>query len=354
MAEVLAERKRVLSLSDIRDVRSLSEFSGTGEATGETDLNEKHQTESDLLSPPLRTETAANSLYRWAEASQTLIFLDWDDTLFPTTEIFDNWGVSSDYSTWSTLELSAEQNNLLERWRIALQLYIKTACSLSERCVILTNARRPWVTQCLERFAPDLQPMLSRDDGPRIVYAREALPSQRGDPGSSRGVPARYTDKDILAEEFQEMLTKAKYAAMRQEAKDFYSQYAEQTWKNILSVGDSKYEHDAAQDLAFRRRAPARESLRVKAIVTPLSPTIRDLAYRLRLATLLWPAYVNFDGDLDLNMNTPEQLYAIADSLCMPELRGLVRPLPISEEVEESLVDDFDEVALLVHDRIME
>mmetsp|Transcript_21748 Transcript_21748/g.47510 ORF Transcript_21748/g.47510 Transcript_21748/m.47510 type:complete len:339 (+) Transcript_21748:63-1079(+) len=305
-------------------------------------------------SPKQQTMTAANSAFHWSEPAQTLIFLDFDDTLFPTTDIFDRWGVPSKPDQWDKVDLTAEQVRDLKRWQDALFLYLRTARSLSDRCVIVTNAKRGWVDSCISRFAPDLQELFTRSDGPHVVYARETL-SLRDLPGSPRGNPVKYADTDEFTEEERaHQLTKAKFTAMQKEAKRFYSQYPEQTWKNILSIGDAKYEHDAAQDLAFRRRAPERERLRLKALITPACPRINDLTYRLRLATILWPAYVNFDGDLDLDMNTPERLQAIADALDMPELRGVIRPTPIREEDEAALEEDFDEVTVIVQNRIVD
>ncbi|CAE8584828.1 unnamed protein product, partial [Polarella glacialis] len=37
--------------------------------------------------------SSSTSLARYADPAQTLIFLDWDDTLFPTTELFDCWSL---------------------------------------------------------------------------------------------------------------------------------------------------------------------------------------------------------------------------------------------------------------------
>jgi hypothetical protein len=296
----------------------------------------------------------ADSLCQWNEASQTLIFLDWDDTLFPTTEIVDNWGLTSKFKCWSDLVLSAEQERLLDKWCSVLEIYLKTTCALSNHCVIVTNARRPWVTECIEHFAPSLQPLFEREDGPRVVYANEAAAAQTLRRPASPGNPVKWTETTaVTADEQRLELTGAKLAAMRQEAKRFYSQYPKQTWKNVLSVGDARYEFDAAQELAFSRRSPKRERLRIKTIVTPQKPLIRDLTYRLRLGPILWPAMVRMDGDISVDMNArPEKLQSFAEALNMPELHSLIRPTPISDEDEEALVNELDEVAMTVHDRV--
>jgi len=333
------------SVITLADVRSLAEVSF------DDDVN-SHESRGNY-DPICRqiSETVADSLCKWAEASQTLIFLDWDDTLFPTTHILDDWGLTSRFEGWTDLVLSDEQERLLDKWGSALELYLKTTCSLSDHCVILTNAKRPWVTKCVERFVPRLKPLFDREDGPRVVYASEAAVRSGVRPCSS-GNPARITLEPSPDERCYE-LTSAKLAAMRQEANRFYSQYPGQTWKNIISVGDARYEHDAALELVFGRKSSDRERLRLKTIVTAMDPMIRDLTYRLSLATLLWPAHVHYDGDMSIDLNAPpEKLQSFADALNMPELHKLMRPSPITEEDEEVMANEFDEVAIAVHGRV--
>merc|ERR1712190_396558 len=149
-----------------------------------------------------------------------------------------------------------------------------------------------------------------------------------------------------------EYLTKIKFSAMWKEAREFYSKYPEQTWKNILSFGDSEYEHDAAQDLGWRRKTPARERLRIKTIVTPTCPGIKALTNRLRIANAIMPAYINFDGNLDVDLNTPDRLRAIADALEMPELRNVIPEEPLEEVDEAKMEADLTELTAILHDRL--
>lgn len=297
--------------------------------------------------------SVADSTAMWAEPSQTLIFLDWDDTLFPTTELFNRWSFPSRPEQWDGLRITEEQVRCLDYWRDALSAYLRNVCAVSKRVVIVTNARPGWVESTVNRFAPELQDLFGRADGPRVVYACEVLRRYgRRAAGSPRGNPALYAETQPTDDEIFIELSRAKFVAMQQEAKDFYSQYPDQTWKNIISVGDARYEHSAAQDLVFRRRGPDRENIHLKCIVTPEEPPIRDMIYRLNVAALLWPMYVAFDGDLDVDMNTPEQLRGIARALDMPELASFIRPFPISAEEQEDLVEELDELTVLIHDRI--
>jgi hypothetical protein len=135
--------------------------------------------------------------------------------------------------------LTEEQNILISLWSCDLQLYLRSVCWVADGVVILTNKKRPWVTRCIDRFAPKLTATFQSLKGLRIVYAKEALASQpRGARifnGLPRGPPVKIVDRGVLREEQEETLTKAKLVAMQDEAKTFYSQYAGQSWKNILA-----------------------------------------------------------------------------------------------------------------------
>merc|ERR1719183_2710664 len=48
------------------------------------------------------------SRMRYSNPEETLIFLDWDDTVFPTTDLFNRWGLSSRMD-WDDVRLSEEQ-----------------------------------------------------------------------------------------------------------------------------------------------------------------------------------------------------------------------------------------------------
>merc|ERR1712224_913646 len=77
--------------------------------------------QSTTSSQPSVTNTM-DSGWRFAEPAQTLIFLDWDDTLFPTTELFSAWrqGLSDNDESWSsTDELPQDLANELDKWREA-------------------------------------------------------------------------------------------------------------------------------------------------------------------------------------------------------------------------------------------
>merc|ERR1712232_1454999 len=64
----------------------------------------------------------------------------------------------------------------------------------------------------------------------RVIYALEKLPMYQRE----SLVPAAHTTVEVMREEQVDRFTRAKKAAMKLEAKAFYSQYPGQTWKNII------------------------------------------------------------------------------------------------------------------------
>lgn len=256
----------------------------------------------------------------FASPDETLIFMDWDDTLFPSSELFERRGLSSrgGPASWDADGTLVEE---LQGWREALKDYIITACSLSMGPVIVTNSRRPWVTTCVERFAPDLLPFFDEDHGcVTVVYADE-VPQRSSRTARKRAVmPVRYADA-FQSYDFDEMQTKAKQAAMAKVAKEFYSRYPGQTWKNILSFGDMPFEHDALRDVTFNRKSPGNEHIRTKTVLTPEAPTIRMLILSLRIHSLLLPALVRLDTDIDLDLEHASDAWqAISHAFGMPRL----------------------------------
>mmetsp|Transcript_157729 Transcript_157729/g.278442 ORF Transcript_157729/g.278442 Transcript_157729/m.278442 type:complete len:387 (-) Transcript_157729:141-1301(-) len=269
----------------------------------------------------------ASSGRLFADPSETLIFLDWDDTLFPSTELFDRWGLPQDRDMWDSIELTRQQQIQLDKWSTACYHYLCTACSIADRCTVVTNSVRPWVTDCIDRFAPSLKSLFDKEDGLQIVYAREA--HKTATRGLSSSPPVRWGSPSVATrEEHEEQLRAWKYAAMRKEAKAFYSRRKGQTWKNLISIGDMRYEHDAIQDVAFRRVGPSREHLRTKAFTMGSKPSISAMTFELTHGVLTLPLIVHHNGDIDLDFNTVTNRFeAFADALDMPEI---IEQLPAS------------------------
>jgi len=360
------------------------------------------------FSPAVMRQTSPGSVASsgrlFAEPAQTLLFLDWDDTIFPCTELFHRRGLPRRTREWSgpvTAELYAE----LEPWRRALEEFLDAACALSDRCVIVTNSRAPWVTACIDRFAPNLKPFFERHRldgrGPMVVYAADELREANGarrESGSNTkdsrekwcssctsGLAAMCcrpilqawrlgasNDTDstpalrFVPRPFD--LTQAKLQAMRREASSFYSQYPGQTWKNVLSLGDMRYEHEAVKALSVDRvPTQARERLRIKSIILPTAPDLGELTLQLRVWSLLLPVCARFDGELEMDLSmssTPfEDLSAALHVPLLARLQPAACAYPELEEVgevdEADLADQqttdelLDELAVMLHHAVI-
>ncbi|CAE8615253.1 unnamed protein product, partial [Polarella glacialis] len=150
-------------------------------------------------------------------------------------------------------------------------------------------------------------------------------------------------------------LMEAKLAAMRREAALFYSRYPGQTWKNVISLGDMKYEHEAVKAMsASRVPTQARERLRTKSFVLSSSPELRELTQQLRVWGLLLPACARFDGDMDVDLSASVRPFeALSHALHIPQLarlpvQGCFDLDPEEQQLwQEELLDD---LAVILHE----
>jgi len=214
--------------------------------------------QADCISVSLSSLTSDE---QFAEPSDTLMFIDWDDMLFPTTEIFEHWRVPTDSKRWRGFTFSSAQCCLLDSWRDAAYQYLSTSCSLSERCVIVTNSKRRWIKDCIDFFAPNIRVLLDSSDGPRIVYADDADDDE--------------TDSEDEHEvESADSHRSHKLAVMRREAKDFCSKYADQKCKDESSASDMTCELDACPIVSL---APGSKS-----VGTAVAPSISQMTARMR------------------------------------------------------------------------
>jgi len=339
-------------------------------------LPSKDQFSRRTLCSMIGNQSLATSGRWFAEPTQTLMFFDWDDTLFPTTELFGRWGITSDQSRWGELCLSDDQQHQLDIWEDAVYQFLCVALSRSERVSIVTNSRRPWVTDTVERFAPRLRPLFDREDCPHVVYAREVFEGQQRNKKKRLSIPkafdcssnpAKNVNAQTTQEEHTERCTAWKYAAMQQEAASFYSQYPNQTWKNIFSVGDMEYELYAFQDLDFQRRGPSRENLRTKSIILPKNMSISFMTVMWQWSKIVLPLQVFYDGDFDLDFTHEvatkiDWLAEHVRALNVPEFLSLDLPdeLTKASGMNQILTEEecgvfskaLDELAILVQDAL--
>jgi len=97
----------------------------------------------------------------------------------------------------------------------------------------VTLAKSPWVTDSCRYFYPGIGELIQKLDI-QIVYAQE-------------GEQVEYSKVNMMAEEqFETFWAEMKGKAIARALSEFYTQYEGQSWKNIISLGDSDFERYGA------------------------------------------------------------------------------------------------------------
>jgi len=97
------------------------------------------------------------------------------------------------------------------------------------KLILVTLARSPWIEDSCTCFYPNVGEMIKRLSI-KVVYAQE-------------GVLVDYDKRKMMCDtEVERMYAEMKGKAISREVDAFYSQYEGQSWKNIISIGDSDFE----------------------------------------------------------------------------------------------------------------
>lgn len=171
-----------------------------------------------------------NSQVDFSAPNQTCIIFDWDDTLFPTEYICrEKLDLKKPMSKQRLPRADKREISTglgKAAYNAAKLLEFADSCG---KVVVVTLARRPWVEDCCRNFYPGVAEVLKKLDV-KIVYAQE-----RNDMDYDKGAMSS-NEKEIV------YWAKMKGSCIAQELYEFYSQYEGQTWKNVISIGDSDFE----------------------------------------------------------------------------------------------------------------
>lgn len=319
------------SLEDFDGSEKLEQLINPTESSARQRSYTEDSAMSDPVSPTKSLFSHQTSFKRFAHPEQTLLYVDWDDTLFPTTALFDEWGIQMrrgvQQGSWRrpfTPPLTKEQHHQLEFWQDAAQRFLCVASECAT-CVIVTNAKPGWVETCVQTFAPRLKDYF-QEYAPKVVYAQEVLSdmTKRKKVRKSELRPVKHCAEDDFtsARQHHEKMMAAKFEAMRSEADAFYSRYPGQSWKNILSFGDQPYEREALQELGMRRVASKPERLRIKTVLLPDSTSVGAMGPRLETLRMLLPAIVKYNEDLDIDLqNSAAPFETLSKDLDLPKLK---------------------------------
>jgi len=196
--------------------------------------------------------------------AETLILFDWDDTLCPTSAMLR--GVSFP---------SAEELGLVSREADSV---LVAALKLADRVLIVTNSKEGWVEATCTAWMPTLFPTLKLCE---IVSAR------------AEWEPHGFTSPlDWKKMAFSEIIGR------------FCVGTVNETWKNVISVGDAAYEREAL--LAVMGSGPMNKLglCRAKVVKFDDQPSTRRLSKQLRLVSLGLGQLVQHEGDLDLKLDS--------------------------------------------------
>jgi len=329
-----------------------------------------------VISPMADNEDAAScvssgSSAEWATPPQSIVIFDWDDTLCPSSWIRWNRPLLSYFRPPPNEErfvkpLAELQDLVLELLELSMKL---------GKVVIVTNAREPWVTTSCTNFMPKVLRMLDKIP---VVYAQSiwetwgldatkgkvkgrsskgsgleqsmfmraarsslcvagqsvsGLNSASTTPGSTSSnqssssyqnnpnarqrmakLGAKLFAQSVNQSRPVDMCLKWKELAFGIEITEFYSRYNNQSWKNVISIGDADYERMAAKNVVEMCSPVNKKKKRIKTLKLLEEPTIEELILQVKKIKEAIQIIVLHDGNLDieidehdLGINLPDQ-----------------------------------------------
>lgn len=227
-----------------------------------------------------------NSQEAYMEKDQTILIFDWDDTLCPSTWCRRHMRFNARGNLIGNCPPEAEKElNLLSQQVIPL---LRAAQAMG-KVVLVTNARRPWVDTSCKAFLPQVTEVLKDIT---VIYAMELL---------------QENEKDFASN--PQCLTESKARAMKAAVSDFYSRYEGQSWKNLVSIGDALYEHDAIRQVARERPdggLPVPKKCRTKTVKLIEGPSLMGMTVQLNIIESWLAKIVQADHDVDIDLSADE------------------------------------------------
>jgi len=183
------------------------------------------------------------------------------------------------------------------------------------KVLIITLARHPWVMLSCENFFPRIGKLI-REHNIKIVYAQQ----------DSTPTPLSFDSEQAQALFWIEK----KQNAISRELQLMYNQYDGQTWKNVISIGDSDFERratiEACKAYSYNlQREPKSDmdscwigqvnghprKVRTKTIKMYDAPRVKDLSLEIQLLVKWLPALINLDKGLDCDFEDDAKLATV-------------------------------------------
>lgn len=266
-----------------------------------------------------------NSQEFFATKFQTMIVLDWDDSLFPTSYLRDELRLSW-MKAWKDQNLPAKlKDEVASKLAICQTKVVDLLKQATDagKVILVTLARKPWVLDSCRNFFPTVGQAITELNVP-VIYAQDGA-----------GVDYNKVHMSSNAE-LERFWSGMKARAIARECREFYSQYDGQSWKNVISIGDSDFERLgtmlATKDYMAQtgiQRADNSDNcavvddhvykVRTKTLKMVDQPSIDELNTQLGLLRTWLPLMIKLDSDFDLNLNNaadPSTLKHITTTLC--------------------------------------
>jgi len=198
---------------------------------------------------------------------ETLVLLDWDDTVLPTSFLAEQgWTVDT--------PIPEDQQPMLHQYAAGCQRFLAALEQLG-RVVIVTNAEKGWVELTCSKFLPALRPSL---EGLELLSARSTYE------------PFGINNPVVWKEHaFARCLTWSSKVG-------FCSGV---TVRNVISVGDSFHERDALL-LLGRALIQAKHQVRCKSLKLLERPDVPRLTMQHELLCATLPMLAQLDQQADL------------------------------------------------------
>lgn len=260
----------------------------------------------------------------WVQREKVLIFMDWDDTLLPTSWLmgrpwFRAWANSEDPYP-SDLESNFEDRMALGEMDDTACAFVGAAYMLGHLCCV-TLAQRPWQERSMRAFMPKLSELWKEMDI-EVHYANEEFMTNPGRSGFWCQRPSRLNQLERVCLELQ-LRADRKRRAMKKVLKSFYRKTG--IWCNVVSLGDGPAERCALQELAFwsgKDGEPMSEDCQVsrfKTLQMLEDPDIGQLQVQLQVLEAWLPALVTLNQDFDISLADGEMLNACRKFLACHE-----------------------------------
>jgi hypothetical protein len=206
---------------------------------------------------------------------ETLLILDWDDTLFPTS-----WIEAQNLSLAADNFASEAQNALLEEMAERASLTLQVAKSFGT-VVIVTNAEHGWVELSCQKFMPTLVPVL---EDIKILSARSQWECQGVAQPSAWKLLTFHGEIDLF------------FGGVA--AAGLLNNGGPR--RNIVSVGDSLYEREAL--IRVTDRFP---NSWAKALKLMEKPSAEEFLTEHEVLCSCLGDIVNHEGNLDVSICSP-------------------------------------------------